>query len=945
MLIRRLEVRNWRGFTQALSVDLDPGLNVIVGPNESGKSSLAEALRFAFLRRADTTSQEVRSTVPKGRQLRPFVAVEFEVDGVAYRVEKTFMASHGHTLLSRLEGSQWRPLAEDKEAEALLGNLLDQDGLAHYAQALWAEQGQVLKILESGIPGDLKTRLAQLVTGLLLTDEDREVRQWVRSEWEQRFTKQWRKPKKNSPLDRALSDLARVADELSTAEADWTTHEQRLQQLQQATNELADLVARQQRQQAQLEEARKAKAQWDAYHLLAAEAQAAATRAKSLVALRKRWADLIQELEDLESSIAKARAEVARTEKELQAALDGQQRAQQAVKTLEERHAQLAMQRRLVRLLQARSLSRYLQHLRDSEPVAPSAEEMDQLRKQVEELKTLQTRLESLALRVRLQPSVPVAVSVSLDEQATDRLDAEPGRVYEWTATQSARLDLDKVASFTVETGMEDAAVLQRRIDEIQRTLGDELARWLTPEAYEQAAPAAQVTQPEAATASHLESWWAVLEARFAEAERIRADYNRTDAVYQATYPDLPRDRIEAELQALLQEHSWVEEVMKAEKWAYKNDQDLRALQGRLEEQQAATQQHLDEARAEERKKAEEVATKWTNYEKAKNDLDHALKERRKRLDGLRAIKDEVREREPDLAVYTAPEWDEQEPFDAGKERNSELFKKLTEAAQEASKSSAKLAKQANEHKPAGEAVSEEAIRSLEAALAKTTEKVETKKTERDMLQGQLKEAADGLADRLRSAQERYEDQLRTVQELALDARAWDLLEFTLQQEYVALTSSVLEPVQNRIEPLLHRLTGGRYRAVSVSDATLTPTALRGAHGEFEVRARELSYGTEEQLAFVTRLALGDLLVSHGASAGDEGHSSGAPDGPAVRRGTRQVLVMDDPLVNTDPARLDVAWQILLEAAQRLQLIILTCHDVPAEVEGRARLIRLEGQS
>ncbi|MEW6049197.1 MAG: ATP-binding protein, partial [Bacillota bacterium] len=228
MLVHRLEVRNWRGFTRDLSVELDPGLNVIAGPNESGKTSLFEALRFAFFQRADSTKQDVRGAVPKGLQLHPYVAVEFEVDGAAYRIEKTFSVRRGHTLLCGRGGSGWRPLAEDRDAEARLGEILAQDGLSQYAPALWAEQGRVLAILDSGVPGDLRTRLAQLVTGLLLTDEDRQIAEWVRSEWEQRFTRERRRPKKHSPLERALSDLAAAAAELSGARAAWAAHEQRL---------------------------------------------------------------------------------------------------------------------------------------------------------------------------------------------------------------------------------------------------------------------------------------------------------------------------------------------------------------------------------------------------------------------------------------------------------------------------------------------------------------------------------------------------------------------------------------------------------------------------------------------------------------------------------------------------------------------------------------------
>lgn len=193
----------------------------------------------------------------------------------------------------------------------------------------------------------------------------------------------------------------------------------------------------------------------------------------------------------------------------------------------------------------------------------------------------------------------------------------------------------------------------------------------------------------------------------------------------------------------------------------------------------------------------------------------------------------------------------------------------------------ATLEQAAKDRRPGGKEISDENVKTLEVALQKTTGQVEQQKSLPYTLEGQVK---------------------------------------------------------------LERLTGGRYRAVYVSDDNLSPRALRGAHGEFAVGTRELSYGTEEQLAFAIRLALGDLLVGEGASSSDDGGPSEAPHHPPGGHGRRQVLVMDDPLVNTDPVRLDVAWQILLEAADRLQLIILTCHPVPEAVARRARLIRLEGE-
>src|SRR3569623_198071 len=68
----------------------------------------------------------------------------------------------------------------------------------------------------------------------------------------------------------------------------------------------------------------------------------------------------------------------------------------------------------------------------------------------------------------------------------------------------------------------------------------------------------------------------------------------------------------------------------------------------------------------------------------------------------------------------------------------------------------------------------------------------------------------------------------------------------------------------------------------------------------------DLSCGTQEQLAILTRLAFADLLIEDGAPIS---------------------LILDDPLVYSDDARLEVMTDILQEAATRMQVILLTCRS------------------
>jgi uncharacterized protein YhaN len=67
-----------------------------------------------------------------------------------------------------------------------------------------------------------------------------------------------------------------------------------------------------------------------------------------------------------------------------------------------------------------------------------------------------------------------------------------------------------------------------------------------------------------------------------------------------------------------------------------------------------------------------------------------------------------------------------------------------------------------------------------------------------------------------------------------------------------------------------------------------------------------LSRGTQEQLAILTRLAFADLLLEDGAPIS---------------------LILDDPLVYSDDGRLETMTDILQDASNRMQVILLTCRS------------------
>ncbi len=89
MKIEAINLRNFRRFRQA-SISLDEGINVIKGPNESGKSTLVQAIFAAFYWKVDATRKEVRDSVTWGEEDGFTLDVGGEAGGRPFHLIKDF---------------------------------------------------------------------------------------------------------------------------------------------------------------------------------------------------------------------------------------------------------------------------------------------------------------------------------------------------------------------------------------------------------------------------------------------------------------------------------------------------------------------------------------------------------------------------------------------------------------------------------------------------------------------------------------------------------------------------------------------------------------------------------------------------------------------------------------------------------------------------------------
>jgi DNA repair exonuclease SbcCD ATPase subunit len=152
MKLESIAIQEFRQFTGRLFIgDLQPGLNLFTGPNEAGKSTIAEAVRAVFLERYKAS--HLKDLLPWGKASgQPSVEVKFDLDGVACTLSKQFVSRQrcdlriGQQVFSEDE-------AEDRLA-ALLGFSRATRGAMKADQAgvpglLWVQQGETQDVRDA----------------------------------------------------------------------------------------------------------------------------------------------------------------------------------------------------------------------------------------------------------------------------------------------------------------------------------------------------------------------------------------------------------------------------------------------------------------------------------------------------------------------------------------------------------------------------------------------------------------------------------------------------------------------------------------------------------------------------------------------------------------------------------------------------------------------------
>jgi DNA repair exonuclease SbcCD ATPase subunit len=210
LVIRNIALDGFRKFRTPFQIDgLTHGLNIVIEPNETGKSTLLEALRAGFFVRHSTKNQQAQSYVPHGEAVGPEIRIGFDVDGAPWTITKRFIRS----ATVEVTGPQGRAHGEEAEARlnSLLGSVRDTSrggDISTYGTLglLWVGQTEALSVTAPGqiVRDSIASTLEAEVGSIMGGEAYRRVRERVETQFDLYWTPTGlKKGRQNEARDRA----------------------------------------------------------------------------------------------------------------------------------------------------------------------------------------------------------------------------------------------------------------------------------------------------------------------------------------------------------------------------------------------------------------------------------------------------------------------------------------------------------------------------------------------------------------------------------------------------------------------------------------------------------------------------------------------------------------------------------------------------------------------
>jgi len=812
MKLQRLKVEQLRQFQQPLVLDnLQPGLNLIHGPNESGKSTLVRAIRAAFFERYRSKSvDDLRPWGDSGAS--PTIHLEFEHRGTSWWLSKSFLKRTRCDL--RIGNTSYsEDQAEEKVAE-LLGYEYSKKGSSkaeHWGipGLLWVEQGtgqEVQKAIEHA--GDhLQSALNALVGEVASTGGDAVIETLSAERnklltktgqptgvYKQMFDERQKLQAEKTALQDRVSQYREYVDRLQSVTRDYQRDQQERpweraqQQLDQAQARLSKLEQLEQQQQQETQTLN---------HI---DQQRALTeqRLRDLQRIDQQKAARKADLEQAEQSLRDAQSREPVMAGQLHTARENYEKAKVRLKAARQSAERQRIEKEIERLARHKAV---LLETRDKArkhqtQVAEARQRAVDNRidaQAVHELKATEQalsheRIRSQAIATRLSWALLPESGAKLD----DVLLAEQG---EQQLLDVSRLTIPGVGLFEVTPGGEHLAETRRKLETLEQTLSDQLSQLAV--------------------------------TSVGEAEQRKLAYEK--AVQQ---------RLHAE--ELL--HSVA-------------PGGVEALETELSDAELELKNHHERLQANPRPENADDGLLLSEAEAVHDRAEAHLKEcegQQHQLDALRMRRQQARDN-----AFT--EWrrlDQETRSPEHQQQLTGLKKRLETLTAECAQAQVNLKQRAGEIQQAQPHILRQDIERFRITVDNLRSRQQHRDREIRETRARLDAwGAEGLEEKLQEVKADYDRCDRRYQELSRRAGALELLVNLLNDRRQALTRRLQAPLQKHLD---HYVTLLFPQARLALDDQLQPDTF--ARGNELGPVAELSFGAREQMGLISRLAYADLL-------------------------------------------------------------------------------------
>ena len=879
MKLRSLAVNQFKKFTSPMRLgEINDGLNVVVGPNEMGKSTLLDALRAVLFEKHDSRARPVRDLQNDRNNAGPVIELAFELNEGIYRIRKRFIKKP----YARLDCPDGRTLEGDA-AEEELRELLSLGKPARSGaqpetlgmwNVLWVKQGRSFGApdLPESARGNLHGALESEVGTVLGGRRGRALPQVIEKQLGELVTSSTNKPRGQyrDILERETS-LNGGIESLEERRAELSDTLTRLEEAQETLKRLSS----ENRDETNREEIKRARKRYDELKELETRIEGAGTEIElrklslekaegeekqrsqlkdeikaeemSLEAAGKRREEAREKEKESREKIEKLRATVRGAETEVAAAEEAVLRESRVLETVRLKNRIGELKRRFEKAREAETRRREAQ--RGATAITVTEELIERIRAAEIELEKATGRLSAVATTITLdmEPKHFHSIEVNGEPLADYRSSIQ--------AVSPVTIAIPGCGQITVEPAIKNRDKLLGQQNNAEAELKEALGE-------------AGAKKPSEA------------ESRYDTKEKLLRD------------AELARQ--EAEI------HSPATEEHEA---------GAQALDDHIESLSLALKRETDELVSSELPTLKESETALEGAKVRVTNARHALEKARA---GLSGPDEALGELQIELAAAAARYESAKERLDHLRSQldeaenlctNDELLENIKTARALLSEQEEAIAKLSAKRKDESLAQLQARMDRLEKAIAERRDKRGNLEVEISGLRSRVEASEGGGVDEeIQQKNRELELCQEEIRRSKREVNVLTLLLSTLRNAEREAKERYMSPVVNRLRPYLQLLFPGADIAI---DENLKITGVV-REGGYEEPFLHLSIGTQEQIAVLVRLAFAEMLVEQGQPA---------------------TVVLDDALVFSDDHRMNRMFDILNMSAKNIQVLIFTCRE------------------